>query len=162
MWHRQEPFLHALRSQSSFVCLQLERYPALHVRHDHAVSWEHALLPVFDGMNHSSVTWHEFQVIAGIIHKGSMPTSGHYQAVLFNSGSGLLCDDNRPPSRLVRDPTFYKEVYMLWLAPWSQTSQEFRRPLPKVTPLWQATLATLISSHFATDSFCISMANDAH
>ena len=127
LWHRQEPFLHALRSQSSFAYLQLERYPALHVRHDHAVTWEHnhVLLPVFDGMNHSSVTWHEFQVIAGIIRKGSMPTSGHYQAVPFNSGSGLLCDDNRPPSRLVRDPTFYREIYMLWLAPGHRPVRNF-------------------------------------
>ena len=39
LWHRQEPFLNALRSQSPFVCLQLERYPALCVRHAPAISW---------------------------------------------------------------------------------------------------------------------------
>ena len=57
LWHRQEPFLNALRSQSPYVCLQLERYPALRVRHEHAVSWEHnrISMPVFDGMSHSSV-----------------------------------------------------------------------------------------------------------
>ena len=150
LWHRQEPFLNALRSQSPYVCLQLERYPALRVRHEHAVSWEHnrISMPVFDGMSHSSVTWHEFQVIAGILHTGTEPTSGHYRAVLFNSGSGLQCDDNRPCQRLVRDRTFYQEVYMLWLAPWSQTCQEFRLPLPNLHSLQQATLAKLISSHF--------------
>ena len=91
LWHRQEPFLNALRSQSQFVCLQLERYPALCVRHAHAISWEHnrISLPVFDGVSHCSVTWHDFQVIAAILHTGAEPTSGHYRAVLFNSGSGL-------------------------------------------------------------------------
>ena len=150
LWHRQEPFLNALRSQSPFVCLQLERYPALSVRHHHAITWEHnrLALPVFDGMSHYLVTWHEFQVIAAVLHTGMEPTSGHYRAVLFNSGSGLQCDDNRPCQRLVRDRTFYEEVYMLWLAPWSHTCQEFRIPLPNLHSLQQATLAKLISSHF--------------
>ena len=143
-------FLNALRSQSQFVCLQLERYPTLCVRHAQAISWEHnrISLPVFDGASHCSVTWHDFQVIAAVLHTGVEPTSGHYRAVLFNSGSGLQCEDNRPCQRLVRDRTFYEEVYMLWLAPWAQTCQEYRIPLPNLHTLQQATLAKLISTHF--------------
>ena len=58
--------------------------------HHYTVTWDHdrVLILMFDGMNHSSVIWHEFEVIIGI-HK---PFQG-YQAVLFNSGCGLLCDD---------------------------------------------------------------------
>ncbi|CAK9027219.1 unnamed protein product [Durusdinium trenchii] len=64
------------------------------------------------------------------------------------SRSGLQCDDNRPCQRFVRDRTFYEEVYMLWLAPWAQTCQEYRIPLPNLHTLQQATLAKLISTHF--------------
>ena len=74
----------------------------------------------------------------------------YYQTVLFNPGSGLLCNDNRPPGRFVRDQTFYEEIYMLWLAPWSATKMEFRRPLSLISQAPQNTaLATLISKHFA-------------
>lgn len=106
LWHRQKPFVNALRAQNHFVCIQLERYPALNNRHDDEMICQ-VLMPVFDGLSHCSLTWHEFQMIAGIIHKGSSPTEGHYQAVLFNSGCGLLCNDNQPPGRLIRDTAFY-------------------------------------------------------
>lgn len=151
-WHRQESFLHALRAQSPFVRIQLERYLALNVRHDHAVTWDHnhILIPVFDDLGHCSVIWHEFQVIVGILYKGFIPTEGHNQAVLVNSSSDLRCNDNRPLDRFVRDQTFYEEIYMLWLAPWSATRMEFRRPLPLISQAPQNTaLATLMSKHFA-------------
>ena len=63
--------------------------------HHYAVTWDHdrVLMLMFDGMNYSSVIWHEFEVIIGIRHKGSISTIGYYQVVLFNSGCGLLCDD---------------------------------------------------------------------
>ena len=151
LWHRQQPFLHALRGQSPYVRIQLERYPTLNIRYDHAIIWDHnqVLMPLFDGLGHSSIIWHEFQMIAGILYKGSNPTARHYQAVLFNSGCRLLCNDNRPPSRLVRKQSFYEEIYMLWLAPWSTTRMEFRRPLPLInTTSTSTTLAMLISKHF--------------
>ena len=40
------------------------------------------------------------------MHIGRAPAEDHYQTVLFNSGAGLLRDDNRKPTRLVRDHAF--------------------------------------------------------
>ena len=82
--------------------------------------------------------------MAGVIHIGSTPVDGHYQAVLFNSGTGLLCDDNCRPRRLTRDLSFYENIYLLWAAPMAELRTEFRRPIP-----WPpgATLGTLISEH---------------
>ena len=103
-------------------------------------------MPVFDGYNHCSVTWTEFQIVAGVIHIGSTPVDGHYQAVLFNSGAGLLCDDNSRPIRLTRDLFFYQNIYLLWVAPMTELRTEFRRPIPWPST---ATLGTLISEHLA-------------
>ena len=90
-WHRQEPFLNGLRTASSWVYLQLERYPRLHHRHSQAVTWERnsIQMPFFDGCTHSSVSWIEFQIVAGILHIGRTPVDGHYQAILFNSGQAF-------------------------------------------------------------------------
>ena len=54
--HRQDPFMNGFRIPSPWVCIQLERYPALHCRHDQAVIWERNIvtLPVFDGRGHCS------------------------------------------------------------------------------------------------------------
>ena len=131
---------------SIWSCNDLGPQPSLD-----AFVWCHnqVLMPLFDGLGHSSIIWHEFQMIAGILYKGSNPTAKHYQAVLFNSGCRLLCNDNRPPSRLVRKQSFYEEIYILWLTPWSTTRMEFRRPLPLInTTSTSTTLAMLISKHF--------------
>ena len=145
-WHHQGPFLNGLRTTNSWVCLQLERHPRLHHRYCQDITWERKSihLPVFDGYNHCSVTWTEFQIVAGVIHIGSTPVDGHYQAVLFNSGAGLLCDDNSRPIRLTRDLSFYQNIYLLWVAPMTELRTEFRRPIPWPSA---ATLGTLISEH---------------
>ena len=41
-WHRQESFIHALRIQNHFVCIQFECHPALNIRPDHAMIWDHS------------------------------------------------------------------------------------------------------------------------
>ena len=101
-------------------------------------------MPLFDGCTHSSVSWVEFQIVAGVIHIGNIPVDGHYQAILFNSGAGLLCDDNRIPIRLVRNPPFYQNIYLLWIAPTQEIRTEYRRPLPQNMT---AQLGALISEH---------------
>ena len=130
-WQHQGPFLNGLRTTNSWACLQLERHPRLHHRHCQAIIWERNSIQVlvFDGYNHCSVTWTDFQIVAGVIHIGSTPVDGHYQAVLFNSGTGLLCDDNNLPTRLVRDLPFYQNIYLFWLAPMTELRTEFRRPI---------------------------------
>lgn len=92
------PFVNArnaLRSTSSWICLQLERYPDLFHRHDCSITWprNQESLPVCNGLNNRSVTWHEFQILAGVVHRGTTPDAGRYQAVLFNSGCGTICND---------------------------------------------------------------------
>ena len=101
-------------------------------------------MPVFDGCTHNSVTWVEFQIVAGILHIGSTLVNGHYQAILFKSGAGLPWDDNRNPTKLVRDPSFYQNIYLLWLAPMQEIRNEYRRPLPQTMI---AQLGALISEH---------------
>ena len=131
-WHHHGPWLNGLRTASSWVCLQLERHPRLHHRHRQAITWDRnrIQLPVFDGYNHCSITWTEYQIMAGVLHIGSSPVEGHYQAVLFNSGAGLLCDDSCRPRRLTRDRSFYENIYLIWAAPMATLCPEYRRPLP--------------------------------
>lgn len=81
--------------------------------------------PLFDHMTRISDPSRNFAL--------AMPIEGHYQVALFNSGAGLLWDDNRPPTRLVRDREFFQNIYMLWLAPWNAIRQEYRCPLPFVS-----------------------------
>ena len=52
--------------------------------------WNSIPLPIF---NHCSVTWHEYQILAEVLHMVATSTEGYYQVVLFNSGSGLLYND---------------------------------------------------------------------
>ena len=127
-WHHQGPWLNGLRSASSWVCLQLERHPRLHHRHCQAITWDRnrIQLPVFDGFNHCSITWTEHQIVAGVLHLGSSPVVGHYQAVLFNSGAGLLCDNSCRPRRLTRDRSFYENIHLIWAAPMAAICPDVR------------------------------------
>ena len=79
-WHHHGPWLNGLRTANSWVCLQLERHPRLHHRHCQAITWERnrIQLPVFDGYNHCSITWTEYQIVAGVLHIGNIPVEGHY------------------------------------------------------------------------------------
>ena len=134
----QESFVNGLRLPNCWVCIQFERYPALHRCHDHTMIWEwnSIPLPIF---NHCSVTWHEYQILAEVLHMVATSTEGYYQVVLFNSGSGLLYNDitiGTGPWILQN----YKIIYILWLAP--------LRPLPFVRNHTQL-LGNLISEHFA-------------
>ena len=103
-------------------------------------------MPIFDGCNHCSVSWIELQNVAEILSIGRTPVDGHYQAILFNSGAGLLYDDKRIPTRLVRDSPFYQNIYLLWLAPMQEIRTEYRRPLPQPRT---APLGAFISEHLA-------------
>ena len=145
-WHHQGPFLNGLRAASSWVCLQLEGHPRLHQRHCQVIMWDRnsIQLPGFDGYNYCSITWMEYQIVAGIIHIGSSPVDGHYQAVLFTFNDGLLCADHRRPRRLTRDLSFYEHIYLLWAAPMADLNPEYRRPLS-----WPPadTLGSLIFEH---------------
>lgn len=75
------------------------------------------LVPIFDAAQGFEVTWHSYRVTASVLHKGEVPTSGHYVSAMYTSLGVLLADDDNPPYQTRMHEMIASECYLLWLTP---------------------------------------------
>ena len=99
---------HALATRSEYVLLQLGRFPHVRVRFHQQVR-----VPVFSvGID---CEWETYFVIAGIVHYGETPLSGHYRAILRVQDDWWLTDDDVVAVPCEFDATLQRGVYTVWL-----------------------------------------------
>eukprot|EP00439_Symbiodinium_sp_Y106_P068814 s52_g11.t1 len=129
---------HALATRSEYVLLQLGRFPHVRVRFHQQVR-----VPVFSvGID---CEWETYFVIAGIVHYGETPLSGHYRAILRVQDDWWLTDDDvvaaadRQPLTMAEQleaPMEQEEELRIWnafkqAAPTALTGQNEEDPLDK-------------------------------
>eukprot|EP00439_Symbiodinium_sp_Y106_P066972 s3590_g11.t1 len=114
-WHEQTE-LHALLEEVRYVPLFLGRYPARGKIFVQVRFRQHVNLPVFvDQMN---VRWVRYYCVAGLVHDGELPTSGHYRALLRDEVSPetwYVTDDHRVAVPCSVANYHHSNVYVLWL-----------------------------------------------
>ena len=71
------------------------------------------MLPI--GMPGSVVQWQPYSVVSFITQVGSVPTSGHYRAVLFNAGDMCITDDNKRPAKVCAADRVLERAYLVML-----------------------------------------------
>ena len=72
-------------------------------------------LPIFEHDIGCTVRWLEFKVVAIVLHRGQVPSSGHYQGILHTGGGRFLTDDNRVAVASPHLPEMEPDVYLFWL-----------------------------------------------
>ena len=114
-WHEQTE-LHALLEEVRYVPLLLGRYPARGKLFVQVRFRQHVHLPVFvDQMN---VRWVRYYCVAGLVHDGELPTSGHYRALLRDEDSPetwYVTDDHRVAVPCNVANYHHSNIYVLWL-----------------------------------------------
>ena len=116
-WHHDDRGLCALQRAPDFLCLQIVRFHANGRRHDR-VTWEDPVLqvPVFVGVSGQEVIWHRYRICCGIVHIGSTPQSGHYQAFSVDIDNRLALWDDNTPLRACQDSEMLeRRICFLWL-----------------------------------------------
>ena len=70
-------------------------------------------LPVFE--NGVQCKWEPYHVVAGLIHYGDSPHSGHYRAILRVQTSWWITDDGTPAVPCEPDDSLRRGLYVVWL-----------------------------------------------
>ena len=117
-WHACDPFVCAFLKPNSLICVQIDRFPSLDCKFCVPIHWSRieALLPVFDDIQGVSVIWHNFHVLASVLHLGPVPQSGHYISILHSSLSMFTADDGVKTHQIYMNEDIAQASYMLWLA----------------------------------------------
>ena len=131
-WHLSDPYVCVFLQPHSLICGQIDRFPSLDCKFCEPIYWSRAevLLPIFDATHGFSVTWHNFHVLASVLHLGPLPQSGHGVSTLHSSLSLLTADDGARPRQTFMSEDIASECYMLWLAPATQLQHwRWRQPI---------------------------------
>ena len=108
--------------------------PAVGLKSSCSVIWNRYTplqVPIFYDFRGLQVEWHRFVVTAGIVLQGTAPAEGHYQGILWPSGTALECEDFRAAMLLGADPEVAKTIHLIWIVPSRLTNRLWSRPLPK-------------------------------
>ena len=118
-WHACDPFVCAFLQPDSLICVQIDRFPNLDCKFCEPIHWSRieVLLPIFDDVQGVSVTWHNFHVLASVLHLGPVPQSGHHISTLYSSLSMFTADDGIKPHQIYMNEDVAQASYLLWLAP---------------------------------------------
>lgn len=74
-------------------------------------------MPIFGDSRGLNVDWYSFVMTTGVVHKDSAPIEGHYQCILWHSGTALECADFRDALPLGSDPIWPKISISFWIVP---------------------------------------------
>ena len=95
------------------------------------------LMPSFMGTG-LQVRWHQYNLRAMALHRGSRQDCGHFRPC---SCKVLIADDNRHPARSECGKREQQDAYLIWLTP-TRTDDQSSRDTP--TP---SDLVILVSMH---------------
>ena len=118
-WRLNDPFVCIFVQTNDMICIQVNRFPSLDSKFCEPIygSRTEVLVPIFDAAQGFEVTWHSYRVTASVLHKGEVPTSGHYVSAMYTSLGVLLADDDNPPYQTRMHEMIASECYLLWLTP---------------------------------------------
>eukprot|EP00439_Symbiodinium_sp_Y106_P018664 s8592_g2.t1 len=111
-WH-QDGDIHALFEHGPLICLQLNRY-LLGGKNMASVHFENAVqVPVFtQGLE---VEWFAYKPVAGILHRGRLTESGHYQALLKVRHLWFQTEDHVCARPVAINAVQRSNIYVIWL-----------------------------------------------
>ena len=69
--------------------------------------------------------WLEFTIVATVLHRGDLPSCGHYQGILHTGGSRFLTDAHRIPVANPHLPEMEIDAYLFWIVAKSDLSPAF-------------------------------------
>ena len=151
-WHQCAPYVCAFMQFNCLICVQIDRFPSLDCKFCEPIYWSRAevMLPIFDDAHGFSVTWHDFHVLASVLHIGPVPQSGHYVSILYSPLSLLTTDDGIKPRQTFMNEDIARESYMLWLAPTNRLqNRRWRQPICRIgaDPSHDAQYSTVTHLH---------------
>ena len=82
-------------------------------------------LPVFMYDTGCAARWLEFRIVATVLHRGELPSCGHYQGILHTGGGRFLTDDHTVPVACPHLPEMETDAYMFWLVATSSLTSAF-------------------------------------
>ena len=104
---------HALALRSEFVVLHLGRFPHRGKSTAQVRFQQQVRIPVFsEGID---CVWETHIAVAGIVHYGDSPLSGHYRAVLRTQDDWWLTDDDTPAVKSDQREELCRGLYTVWL-----------------------------------------------
>ena len=115
-WHKDARGSMAMVKPAPIVCLKIGRFHSSAHRRQDLVTWDYNTfqLPVFSG-DDESINWYYYKIRAGLLHYGSTPASGHYQAFgITVDDDYLIWDDDRPPYQSMDHPLIFQHVEIVW------------------------------------------------
>ena len=115
-WHNDSRGTQALVKAPPIICFQLGRFHDTNLRRQDLVYWDFSTVqvPFFSG-NDDQVLWCYYKIRAGLLHYGTMPTTGHYQAFAVTPNEDyLLWDDDHPPMSESNLPLIFQQVVIIW------------------------------------------------
>ena len=127
LWSNQLPFRYGVNSWTTKVCLQVSRFPTMGVRSKSQIQWNRRMifLPVFMYDTGCTTRWLEFRIVATVLHRGELPSCGHYQGILHTGGGRFLTDDHTVPVACPHLPEMETDAYMFWLVAKSSLTSAF-------------------------------------
>ena len=117
LWHDQAPFHWGFTPNTTTVCLQVNRYPAINVRSPQPIRWNRipVHLPCFVNAHSWTVHWKRFEIVSVVVHRGAKPHTGHYQACLRTGGCRFLTEDWSRAMPCAHTTDLEHDLYVLWL-----------------------------------------------
>ena len=117
LWHDQAPFHCGFTPETTTVCLQVNRFPAMDVRSPQPIRWNRipVHLPCFVNAHSWTVHWKRFEIVSVVVHRGAEPHTGHYQACLRTGGCRFLTEDWSRAMPCAHTPDLEHDLYVLWL-----------------------------------------------
>ena len=124
----EQAHIHAFVSSAPIVIIQLGRFPhrgksMVQVRFQQLVN-----MPVF--ANGVQRNWEPYHAVAGLIHIGESPHSGHYRSVLRVQQEWWITDDGVPAVQCADEAELKRGLYTVWLKRGTVTTSAAPAPSP--------------------------------
>ena len=94
LWHDQGALQALSSAPGDLVTVALCRYVGEDKIQSRMSQCRQVSLPFHGG---DRITWHNYTIVAGVLHVGDTAQSGHYQAFYYEGGQMVLTDDAAPP-----------------------------------------------------------------
>ena len=109
----QQAQTHALIEAPDCFLVQLGRFPHRGKSHAPVRLQQPVRVPVYCGG--IACEWHQYDAIAGILHFGQSPMSGHYRSILRVAQNWLITDDAVAATPCEISTEHRRGLYVVWL-----------------------------------------------